>query len=127
MTAARVGGDALPATEVDRARTEISAKSGLATGQVERALAAEELAARRRPGRGPNGRRRPRPRRPRAAITPWSRSYATEDELRRAFEERILLLEEAVKSSQLGIGGLRRSLMSPAAPGRRGESLPPSR
>src|SRR5687767_2447626 len=41
----RVCGDALPATEVNRARTEISAKSGLATGQVERAPTPEELAA----------------------------------------------------------------------------------
>ena len=34
----RVCGDALPASAVDRARTEISAKSGMATGQVGRAL-----------------------------------------------------------------------------------------
>ena len=34
----RVCGDALPASAVDRARTEISAKSGMTTGKVDRAL-----------------------------------------------------------------------------------------
>src|SRR5688500_4028937 len=41
----KVCGDALPATAVDSARTEISARSGLPTGQVSRALTAEERAA----------------------------------------------------------------------------------
>lgn len=107
----RVCGDALPATEVNRARTEISAKSGLATGQVERALTPEELAAAAAQAEAE--------RQKAAAAEAASRrdyamveSYATEDELRRAFEERILLLDETVKSSQLGISGLRQSLMS---------------
>jgi len=38
-------------------------------------------------------------------------SYSDEAELRRAFEHRITLLEETVKSSQFGIVGMRQSLL----------------
>ena len=48
----KVCGDALPANAVDSARTEISAKSGLATGRVDRALSAEERAAAAAAGQG---------------------------------------------------------------------------
>jgi hypothetical protein len=41
----KVCGDALPASAVDSARTEISPRSGLQVGQVGRALTAEERAA----------------------------------------------------------------------------------
>ena len=41
----KVCGDALPATAVDSARTEISARSGLPTARVDRALTADERAA----------------------------------------------------------------------------------
>jgi hypothetical protein len=107
----KVCGDALPSTAVNRARTEISAKSGMATGQVERALTPEELAAaaaqaeleRQKAAEAEAASRRD---------YAMAESYATEDELRRAFQERITLLDETVKSSQLGIGGLRQSLTS---------------
>lgn len=107
----KVCGDALPASAVNSARTEISAKSGLATGQVDRALTVEEQAAiaaqaainRRQADEAQAVARRD---------FAMAQSYATEEDLRRAFEERILLLEETVKSSQLGITGLRQSLTS---------------
>jgi hypothetical protein len=107
----KVCGDALPPSAVNRARTEISAKSGMATGQVERALTAEELAAAAAQAEAEKQKA--------AAAEAASRrdyamaeSYATEADLRRAFEERILLLEETVKASQLGVSGLRQSLMT---------------
>jgi len=107
----KVCGDALPASAVDSARTEISARSGLATGQVDRALSTEERAA--------------------AAAQAWIdtqnaavaaaaarrdmamvESYADEAELRRAFQHRISLLDETLKGSQLGVVGQRQSLLS---------------
>ena len=39
-------------------------------------------------------------------------SYATEDDLRRAYGERITLVEESLKTSRLGIVNLRQSLLS---------------
>jgi hypothetical protein len=38
-------------------------------------------------------------------------SYATEADLRRAYGERITLLDEAVKASQLGVSNLRLSVL----------------
>jgi hypothetical protein len=39
-------------------------------------------------------------------------SYATEEDLRKSFSERILLLEESLKASELGVVGLRQSLVA---------------
>src|SRR3546814_15379787 len=39
-------------------------------------------------------------------------SYATEDDLRRAYGERITLVEESLKTSRLGLVNLRQSLLS---------------
>ena len=107
----KICGDALPASAVDNARTEINSKSGMATGRVDRALSTEERAA--------------------AAAQAWIdeqnaaaeaaatrrdmamvESYATEDELQRAFQHRITLLDETVKASRFGVVGLRQSLLS---------------
>ncbi|HSM10579.1 MAG TPA: hypothetical protein VK827_03310 [Lysobacter sp.] len=107
----KICGDALPANAVDSARTEISSRSGQATSRVARALSTEERAA--------------------AAAQAWIdeqnaaaaaagarrdmamvESYADEAELRRAFEHRITLLRETVKSSQFGIVGMRQSLLT---------------
>jgi len=107
----KICGDALPANAVDSARTEINPRSGQATGRVARALTTEERAA--------------------AAAQAWIdaqnaaaaagaarrdmamvESYADEAELRRAFQHRIALLEETVKSSRFGIVGMRQSLLT---------------
>ncbi|WP_460822152.1 hypothetical protein [Lysobacter olei] len=107
----KVCGDALPASAADAARTEISAKSGLKTGQVaraltetERATAAQEAEAARATALAAEDQER----RERAMVE----SYATEEELLRAFEHRITLLDETVKASTLGVTGLRQSLVS---------------
>lgn len=39
-------------------------------------------------------------------------SYATEEDLRKSFQERIVLLDETVKASQLGIEGRRQTVLS---------------
>lgn len=107
----RVCGDALPATAVDAARTEISARSGLRTGEVaraltdaERAAAAAQAAAARQAEMSAEAIAR----REQAMVE----SYASEAELRRAFDARIELLDSTVKASQLNVGGLRQSLLS---------------
>ncbi|MGO1073805.1 hypothetical protein [Lysobacter sp. CA199] len=107
----KVCGDALPAHAVDSARTEISAKSGLATARVDRALTAEERVAAldaERAARREALAEEARKRRDRA----MAESYATEQDLRKSFQERIVLLEETVKASQLGIEGRRQTLLS---------------
>jgi len=107
----KVCGDALPATAVDSARTEISAKSGLATGQVARSLSAEERASaalRAEAERQTEFAAQAARMRERAMIE----SYANENDLRRAFGERMALLDGTIKASQLSVGGLRQSLLS---------------
>ena len=107
----KVCGDALPAEAADSARTEISAKSGLATGQVARALTEAEKAA------AANSAEQARllaeaeamaKRRDLAMVE----SYMTEDDLRRAYGERTALLDETLKASRLGLANLRLSLLS---------------
>ena len=107
----KVCGDALPASAADAARTEISAKSGLKTGQVARALTeAERASAAREAEAARLGAlaEEARQRREHAMVE----SYTTEEELMRAFEHRITLLDETVKASSLGVTGLRQSLVS---------------
>ncbi len=107
----KVCGDALPAEAADSARTEISAKSGLATGQVSRALTdAERTAAalaadvaRKQAEAEAMAQRRD---------LAMVESYMTEADLRRAYGERTELLDETLKASRLGLSNLRLSLLS---------------
>lgn len=107
----KICGDALPADAADAARTEISAKSGIAVRTVDRALTdeervaaagAEQQAARVAEAEAAQKRR----------DLAMVESYATEDDLRRAYGERITLVEESLKTSRLGIINLRQSLLS---------------
>lgn len=107
----KVCSDAFPAEAVNRARTEISMRSGLRTGQVARALTdAERMEARfaadiaRRQAEAEAMRQR----RDIAMIE----SYVTEADLRRAYGERTELLDETLKASTLGLSNLRLSLLS---------------
>lgn len=107
----KVCGDALPANAADSARTEISAKSGLRTGQVARALTDAERsdaalaadAARREAEAEAMVMRRD---------LAMVESYLTEADLRRAYGERTELLDETLKASTLGLSNLRLSLLS---------------
>lgn len=107
----KVCGDALPATAVDSARTEISARSGLPTGRVDRALTAEERAAaaaqaeaRREAALAAEAQQR----RELAMVE----SYASEDDLRRAYAHRLSLSEGTLQASRMAVTGLRQSLLS---------------
>jgi hypothetical protein len=107
----RVCGDALPATAVDSARTEISAKSGLATGRVNRALTdAERQAEQQQAALDALAAQAAEAERMRELA--MAESYETEADLRRAFGERIALLDDTIKGTQLSIGSLRTSLVS---------------
>jgi hypothetical protein len=107
----RVCGDALPATAVDSARTEISAKSGMATGQVNRALtSAEREAQAQQEALAAQAAQVEAAERMREMA--MAESYDTEADLRRAFGERQALLDDTIKATQLSIGSLRLSLVT---------------
>jgi hypothetical protein len=107
----KICSDALPAEAANAARTEISARSGLATGQVARALtesersaaAAAAVIARRQAEAHAIQERRD---------LAMVESYMTEADLRRAYGERTSLLDETLKASQLGLSNLRLSLIT---------------
>lgn len=107
----KVCGDALPANKIDSARTEISAKSGLATARVERAPSADERAAAAAQAEVDQQAARAdqaRLRREMAIVE----SYASETELRRAYEHRISLSQGTVAASRMSVAGLRQILLS---------------
>ncbi|MDQ3494215.1 MAG: hypothetical protein M3485_01445 [Pseudomonadota bacterium] len=107
----QVCGDTLPPSAVDRARTEISPRSGLRTGEVPRALTPDERAmeaeAAQAAARAADVEAAAR-RRDLAMVE----SYVTEADLRRAYGERITLVDESMKTSRLSIASLRQSLLS---------------
>jgi len=107
----KVCGDALPPEAAARARTEISEKSGMHTGEVARALTAEERAAAATAAQQAQSAADAEAARQRRDLA-MVESYGTEDDLRRAYGERISLLDASIKASQLGLSNLRLSLIS---------------
>ena len=107
----KICGDALPPEAADRARTEISAKSGMRTGEVARALTAEERAAAATAAEQAEAQAAAEAARQRRDLA-MVESYGTEADLRRAYGERISLLDSTIKASQLGVANLRLSLTS---------------
>lgn len=103
--------DHLPPEEIDRARREISFTSGLAVGEVDRALTDEERAAllaeqaRRRAQAASEDALRQRD-------DVLLGSYPSEGDLRRAYDERAALLAETLKATRIGIEAQRQSLTS---------------
>lgn len=107
----RVCGDALPLDAVDAARTEISARSGLRVGEVGRALTPEERAAAEAAEREAKLAAEAEAARRRRELA-MAVSYDTEEDLRAAFGERIVLVDEAIKTSRMGVANLRLSLLT---------------
>ena len=104
-------GDALPADAADNARTEFSAKTGRQVGEVARALTEEErdaLDAERERAALDAKEEADRARRELAMVE----SYATEDELRRAFRNRTTLMDDKVQASRIAIDNLRQGLVT---------------
>lgn len=106
----KICGDALPAKAVDNPRTEISAASGMPTRVLDRAptdaerAAAEAQAALDQAAAQADA---AKARRDMAMVE----SYATAADLKRAFEHRKVLIDEAVQTSTLGINGRRNVLL----------------
>ncbi|MDH5832743.1 hypothetical protein [Luteimonas kalidii] len=107
----RVCGDALPPNAVNAARTELSARSGRPLARLDEQLTPEERAAaeaaERQAGIAANA-EAARLRRERA----MAESYETEEDLRAAFDDRIVLVDEGLKTSRMGVTNLRQSLVS---------------
>jgi len=107
----KVCGDALPAAAAERARTEISIKSGLPTAHVERALTEEERSAAQQAAEAARRQAEAEAMQKRRDLA-MVESYMTEADLRRAYGERTALLDESIKTSQLSITTLHASLLS---------------
>lgn len=103
----RICSDALPASAIGRQRTEFDQRTGTAVRQVARALTAEESAraAIEEEAQKIEAQRR---RREMAMVT----SYETEEDLKRAFGNRLELIEESLKGSALALTNLHQSLIS---------------
>jgi hypothetical protein len=107
----RVCGDELPPGATDLARTEINAQSGATTGQVARALTASERDAAAEAAREAADAAVAAAEQKRRDLA-MVESYATEADLRKAYGERISLLDDALKSATLAESNLRLSLVS---------------
>ena len=107
----KVCGDALPASATDSARTEISARSGLTTGRMDRAPTASERSAADLAAEAARVQAQAEEAQRRRDLA-MVETYDTEADLRRAYGERTSLLDETLKASRLGIANLRLSLLS---------------
>lgn len=107
----RVCSDALPAEAVNHARQEISAKSGMRTAEVQRAMTEEERAmaasedVQRRVDLAAAETRR---RTDQAMLL----SYPNEDELRRVFTERTAIVDNSIRTSRFNVASLREGLVT---------------
>lgn len=107
----KICGDALPADAADNARTEFSAKTGTKVGEVARALTDEERAALETAQEKAAREAKEDAERLRRELA-MVESYATEDELRRAFHNRTTLMDDTVQASRLAIGNMRQGLLT---------------
>lgn len=106
----RTCADSLPPEAMSAAREEISIRSGMRTGEVqraltdeERALQAEEEARRRTEALALETRRRT----DQAMLT----TFQNEDELRRVFAERVNLVDNSIKTARYNVSSLRDGLV----------------
>lgn len=103
--------DALPPEAVDQARTEINASSGVATGTVERALTAEERAA-KEAHEAATASATKEAERVKQTEEAMIASFQNEEELKRSFKVRTELLQQTLNAIEAGIGSQRASLAS---------------
>lgn len=103
--------DSLPPEAMAAAREEINVRSGMRTGEVQRALTDEERAAqaeeeakRKTEALAAETRRRT----DQAMLT----SFQTEDELRRVFAERVNLVDNSINTARYNVASLREGLVT---------------
>lgn len=106
----RICSDTLPQEAINQAREEFNATSGTRSGEVQRALSAEERAAavvaeaqQRLDAAAEQTRRRTE----QAMLT----SYQSEDDLRRVFGERSGIIDNNIKTARFNVGSLRDGLV----------------
>lgn len=107
----RTCGDTLPPGATDLARTVINPKSGMHIDEIDRALTPEERAAAAVTKKQAEAKAREKNARARRDMA-MVESYNTEADLRHAYNERIVLLDLAIKASVLGEANMRNSLVS---------------
>ena len=107
----KVCSDALPASAANSARTEISRRSGMTTGRVDRALTGDERSAAEQAAELARKQAEALALQQRKDLA-MVESYMTEADLRRAYGERTTLLDESLKASELGLSNLRLSLLA---------------
>ena len=101
--------DALPPEAVDQARQEFSANTGTATGSVDRALTPEERAQQEAAAKAAAAAQASAEEQARNEQAMLS-SYETEADLRRAYNERLVLLKQTLESTDVGLQSLHASL-----------------
>lgn len=107
----RVCSDTLPPEAVNAARDEFSARSGLRSRQVERALNADErteAALAQAVAENERAAEQSRKRTEQALLS----AFNNEGELRRVFDERISMAENNINTARYNITNLRRALVS---------------
>ncbi len=102
--------DQLPPEAVNQARLEINA-SGKSTGTVDRALTEEERAAQAQQSEEQAAAQKLAEEKARIEQAMMI-NYATEDDLRRTYKERIDLLQQTIESTDVSIKSIRGSLTS---------------
>lgn len=107
----RTCGDTLPPGATDLARTEINPESGMHLDEIDRALTAEERASAAGVKRQAEAQARDKNARARRDMA-MVESYNAEADLRHAYNERMILLDLAIKASLLGENNMRHSLVS---------------
>ena len=101
--------DALPPEAVNQARKEFSAKSGASVGQVERALTAEERAQLAADAAAADE-AAAKEAEARHQEEVMLETYANENDLRRAYGERLSLLKTTLESTDVSIKNVRENL-----------------
>lgn len=110
----RICSDALPADAVNNAREEFSARSGLRSGQVQRALNEDEradAAAAEAQARLDEMARQTRQRTEQAMLS----TYSNEADLRRVFSERVGILDNNINTARYNVASLRDALFTALA------------
>ena len=101
--------DALPPEAVNQARKEFNASSGSTTGTVDRALTAEERAALDAKAASEAEAAKAEAERKRQEEVMMA-TYANENDLRRAYGERLALLKTTLESTDVSIKNVRENL-----------------
>jgi hypothetical protein len=122
--------DALPPEAVNQARKEFNARTGSATAEIERAMTDEERAAAdAAAAQAANAAKIAEEQRHQEEV--MMATYSTENDMRRAYGERIGLLKTTLESTEVSIRNVRENLatmLSQAADAElAGRKVPPER